>query len=70
MNKQALSLFLLALSVGAPTANAENWMSGLIIYGNICTDGVFETVYPRSQAKPVGTDCKMADGSWGAIKRE
>ncbi len=56
----ALAAFA-AISASAGTA----WING-VLYGNVCRNGLYYTVYPAHMAQPVGTTCPVRD-SYGSI---
>jgi len=59
MKKIVLAIALVAGLVGG--ANATTWMVGGVVFGNVCRNGVYFTVYPISMGQPVGTQCPMRD---------
>ena len=59
------SLKVLALAVlmlGAAFAGAQTWYVGGVLFGNVCRNGAFYTVYPIQNGQPVGTSCSILDG--------
>ena len=53
--KKILAVIML-LSVIASASAATWWYNG-VLYGNVCRNGYYYTVYPRHQAQPVGSNC-------------
>lgn len=62
--KKIIALGLLALAVSSAFA-ATFYVNG-VLYGTICRNGIYYTVYMISMAQPVGTTCFMRD-SYGNI---
>ena len=63
--KKTLALALVLLGVGG-IANATTWRQFGVLYGNICSNGVWYTVYPLANGQPVGSVCPVRD-SFGNI---
>lgn len=59
MKTLKLMFVVMVLSVGL--ANATTWYQGGVLYGNVCRNGVYYTVYPISMGQPVGTACPVRD---------
>ena len=62
--KKVIAIVLVALAAGS-AFSATWWVNG-VLYGNICRNGIYFTVYPANMAQPVGTTCPMRD-SYGNI---
>lgn len=43
------------------SANAVTWWNNGILYGNVCRNGLYYTVYPTYMGQPVGTLCPVRD---------
>ena len=63
--KKALILAVLMLS--AAFAGAQTWYVGGVLFGNVCRNGAFYTVYPPAMGQPVGTACPVRDGYGNVI---
>jgi|HubBroStandDraft_1064217.scaffolds.fasta_scaffold94759_3 hypothetical protein len=59
-------LALAVLLFGAGMANATTWYQNGVLYGNVCRNGAFYTVYPISMGQPVNTACPVRD-SYGTV---
>ncbi len=59
---------IVAAAVMAATfsASAATWWVNGVLYGNVCRNGIFFTVYPIQMGQPVGTICPIRD-SYGNI---
>jgi len=51
----------IALAIAAMSAQAATWWVGGTLYGNVCRNGIYYTVYPTSYGQPVGTGCPVRD---------
>jgi hypothetical protein len=56
MKKLVVSLALLASSL---SAGAVTWWVNGVLYGNVCRNGFYYTVYPIYMGQPVGTTCPV-----------
>ena len=68
---------ILALSLTAATlsASAATWWVNGVLYGNICRNGIYYTVYPLHMGQPVGSMCPLRDNygnivMWGRVSNE
>jgi hypothetical protein len=52
---------LVLLLLTAAIASATTWYQNGILYGNVCRNGVYYTVYPVAMGQPVGTVCPIRD---------
>lgn len=51
------------LAVSSLSANAVTWVGNDgQIWGNVCRNGAYFTVYPVSMGQPVGTSCPIRNG--------
>jgi hypothetical protein len=61
------SMLLAALLFfGVTLMNAQTWFVNGVLYGNVCRNGAYYTVYPISMGQPVGTACPVRD-NYGTI---
>lgn len=68
-------MVLAALLLVASSANAVTWMWNGTLYGNVCRNGAYFTVYPTHMGQPVGSACAIRDGmgnqiGWGQVSPE
>lgn len=54
------------VSAAAVSASAATWFNYGVLYGTVCRNGIYFTVYPPSMAQPVGTTCPIRD-SYGNV---
>jgi hypothetical protein len=59
--KTMLVLALVLLGVGG-IANATTWWINGVLFGNVCRNGIYFTVYPLANGQPVGSSCPVRDG--------
>ena len=59
--KTTLALALVLLSFGG-IANATTWWANGVLFGNVCRNGIYFTVYPLANGQPVGSSCPVRDG--------
>jgi hypothetical protein len=57
--KKIIALSVLALA--ASSAFAFTFYVNGILFGTVCRDGAYYTVYPSNMAQPVGTTCPIRD---------
>lgn len=50
-----------ALSV--MSASAATWWVNGVLFGNVCRNGIYYTVYPIHMGQPVGTVCPIRDNN-------
>lgn len=55
-----------ALAAATFSASAATWWVNGILFGNVCRNGLYYTVYPVHMGQPVGTVCPVRD-SYGNI---
>lgn len=48
------------------SASAVTWWHNGVLFGNVCRNGVYFTVYPERSGQPVGSTCPVRD-SFGNI---
>ncbi len=66
MFSKALIIAALLLAA-APASYASTWIGyGGLLYGNICRNGLYFTVYPFAMAQPVGSSCPIRN-SFGTV---
>jgi hypothetical protein len=70
----SLAGLLLAATVVVP-AEAYSFVQNGVLMGTVCRNGSQFTVYPISQAQPVGRSCQVTDANgnfliWGVITGE
>jgi hypothetical protein len=58
--KNALALAFVLLGVGGMANATTRWING-VLWGNVCRNGIYYTVYPWANAQPVGTACPVRD---------
>ena len=54
---------LVLLVTLAAYASAATWWVGGVLYGNVCRNGYYYTVYPTHMGQPVGTTCPVRDNN-------
>ena len=65
MKKLVLAVALAVGMIGI--ADADTWFVGGVMYGNVCRNGVYFTVYPMQMGQPVGTSCPVRDNYGNVI---
>lgn len=45
------------------SANAVTWWVNGVLYGNVCRNGAFYTVYPINMGQPVGSLCPVRNNA-------
>lgn len=48
-------------------AAAMTWWVGPTLFGNVCRNGAFFTVYPTTMGQPVGSSCPLRDNFGNVI---
>lgn len=66
--KRTLVLALVLFGVGG-AANATTWWVNDVLFGNVCRNGIYFTVYPLANGQPVGSACPVRDGYGNIIAR-
>ena len=56
MKKFMMSLLLLSVTT---VVCADTWLVGKVLYGNICRNGDYYSVYDFDQKQPVGSRCNL-----------
>ena len=59
--KTLKAIAFVAVLMGAALAGAQTWYYAGVLYGNICRNGAYYTVYPISAGQPVGSVCPLRD---------
>ena len=55
--KKLFATIILALA--SFNADAMTWYVNGILYGNVCRNGPYYTIYPMSMGQPVNTQCPI-----------
>ena len=66
MKKSLIALFLAVAGLTAALpAHAVTWWNNGVLYGNVCRNGAYYTIYPTYNGQPVGTSCPIRNnGGW------
>ena len=67
MKRIISSIFAITLLTASISANAQTWFIGGVLYGNICRNGIYYTVYPVANGQPVGSSCPVRDNFGNVI---
>lgn len=61
------TIILFILFSFSSIAHSEEWWVGNVLFSNMCSNSYGWWLYPRSWAMPVGSRCRLPDGSPGIV---